>query len=118
EKTADSEINSQSNSVAIKLASVVFPTPGGPQKIIEGGSPDAIASKSGFPGERRCSCPTTSAKVFGRAKSASGVTLSVVSSINASNKSAINPSHRSHPHFSGAQIQITLDQRGDSLLLY
>ena len=39
---------------------MVLPLPGGPQKIIEPGTPRSIASRSGFPGASRCSCPANS----------------------------------------------------------
>ena len=35
EKTADKAINSQLKLLAVSLANVVLPTPGGPQKIME-----------------------------------------------------------------------------------
>ena len=37
---------------AMILASVVLPTPGGPQKIIELGSSRSICTRSGLPGPR------------------------------------------------------------------
>ena len=51
---------------------MVFPLPGGPQKIIEPGTPRSIASRSGLPGASRCSCPTNSSSVRGRMRAASG----------------------------------------------
>ena len=57
---------------AMILASVVLPTPGGPQKIMEVESSDSIATRSGLPGPRRCSCPVYSASRRGRMRSASG----------------------------------------------
>ncbi len=57
---------------AMIFASVVFPVPGGPQKIIEVGSSLSIATRSGFPGANKCSCPTNSSNVRGRILSASG----------------------------------------------
>ena len=54
EKTADNAMNSHWNCVAIIRASVVLPTPGGPQRIIECGCPDAKARRKGLPGPSRC----------------------------------------------------------------
>ncbi len=72
DNTADKAMNSALKAFAISLASVVLPTPGGPQRIIECGLPDANATASGLPGPSRCRCPITSATVFGRSLSASG----------------------------------------------
>src|SRR5262249_4472471 len=58
---------------AIRRASVVLPDPGGPQRIIECGLPDANATASGLPGARSWRWPTTSARPFGRMRPASGV---------------------------------------------
>src|ERR1700733_1391891 len=57
------------------FASVVFPVPGGPQKIIDVESSFSMASRNGFPGPSRCSCPTNSSSVRGRILSASGACL-------------------------------------------
>ena len=70
--TAENSIKLACVICAIIFASVVFPVPGGPQKIIEVGSSPSIASRNGFPGPSRCSCPTYSSSVRGRILSASG----------------------------------------------
>src|SRR4051812_40953880 len=57
---------------AMILASVVFPTPGGPQKIMEPESSRSICTPSGLPGPMRCSWPTYSSSVRGRMRSAKG----------------------------------------------
>ena len=57
---------------AMILASVVLPTPGGPQKIIELASSRSICTRSGLPGPTRCSWPTNSSRLRGRMRSASG----------------------------------------------
>src|SRR5580698_7578881 len=54
------------------FASVVFPVPGGPQKIIDVESSFSMASRNGLPGPSRCFCPTNSSSVRGRILSASG----------------------------------------------
>ena len=66
------------NASAIKRASVVLPTPGGPHRIIECGRPDSNATRSGLPGPSKCGCPTTSSIVRGRMRSASGTPVAVV----------------------------------------
>src|SRR5213593_5276927 len=53
-------------------ARVVFPEPGGPQKIMEPTAPRSIASRSGFPAARRCCWPTNSSSARGRIRAASG----------------------------------------------
>ena len=41
--------------LAMILASVVFPVPGGPQKMIDPASSRSIETRSGFPGPIKCS---------------------------------------------------------------
>ena len=53
-------------------ATVVLPVPGGPQKIIEPSEPEAIMRASTPSSPVRCSWPVTSARFFGRRRSASG----------------------------------------------
>ena len=57
---------------AMIRASVVLPTPGGPQKIIEATWSDSISRRSTFPGPIRCCWPTNSSSVSGRSRAASG----------------------------------------------
>src|SRR5881296_2715694 len=54
------------------LASVVFPEPGGPQKMHDPISPRRISSPRGFPGPSRCSWPRNSSRVLGRILAAKG----------------------------------------------
>ncbi len=58
---------------AISRARVVLPEPGGPQRIIECGLPEAKATASGLPGPSRWRWPTTASMVCGRKRSASGM---------------------------------------------
>src|SRR5437867_11888439 len=74
ENTAESAINCASNASAMRRASVVLPTPGGPHRIIECGLPDSNARRKGLPGPSRCCCPTNSSSDLGRRASASGGT--------------------------------------------
>ena len=53
-------------------AKVVFPTPGGPQKTIEGTTSLLISWYKIFPGPIKCLCPTYSVKVVGLRRFASG----------------------------------------------
>src|SRR5690606_24385896 len=52
---------------------VVFPTPGGPQRIMEGTVPDLMALYKNESGEDKCSWPIRSSKWTGRILSAKGV---------------------------------------------
>jgi len=52
--------------------SVVFPTPGGPQKIMLGMFPLSIALRSTAPSPTKCFWPVYSSSVFGRILSANG----------------------------------------------
>ncbi len=57
---------------AMMRASVVFPVPGGPQRMIDCRRSRSIASRSGRPGASSSSWPTNSSNVRGRMRSASG----------------------------------------------
>ncbi len=46
-------------------ASVVFPVPGGPEKMTEGSRSASIARRRSLPGARICSCPTNSSSERG-----------------------------------------------------
>ena len=72
DSTADSAMKSASTDAAISRASVVLPTPGGPQRIIECMRPEASAEDSGMPGPTRWRWPITSDSDAGRSRSASG----------------------------------------------
>ena len=87
DNTADSAIKSASNTSAIKRASVVLPTPGGPHKIIECGRPASKAIFSGMPSPVRCACPITSASTRGRRRSARGTSSAVADGNADENKS-------------------------------
>src|ERR1043165_5424216 len=54
------------------LASVVFPEPGGPQKMPDPTSPRRISSPRAFPGPSRCSWPRNWSSVLGRIRAANG----------------------------------------------
>ena len=76
--TAESSTNFRPELCAIALAIVVFPVPGGPQRMTDvapcsPGLSDARPT-SGEPGVRRCFCPSSSSSVLGRIRTASGVT--------------------------------------------
>ena len=64
--------------VAMMRASVVFPVPGGPQKISEGTRSAAMARRRNPPGPTTFSWPATSSRVRGRMRSASGEPVSAV----------------------------------------
>src|SRR4029450_2151873 len=72
DSTAENATKRAPVTLAMSEASVVFPEPGGPQRIIEGSSPVSIASRSTRPGPSRCSWPTISSSERGRIRSASG----------------------------------------------
>src|SRR3989344_964185 len=70
--TAEWDSKWESVSEARRYARVVLPTPGGPQKIIDGRKSDSVSFRimPFFP--TRCSCPMTSSSFCGRSMSASG----------------------------------------------
>lgn len=57
---------------AMMRASVVLPTPGGPQKIMEEMRSFSISRRSTLPSPNRCCWPTNSSSVRGRRRAASG----------------------------------------------
>ncbi len=57
--TADSDSKRASQERATSRARVVFPVPGGPQRIIECGVPVAINLDSARPSPSRCGWPTS-----------------------------------------------------------
>lgn len=64
---------------AMTRASVVFPLPGGPDKITEGKRSASMARRRSLPGPRMCSWPTNSFSARGRMRVASGAALSAAS---------------------------------------
>src|SRR5665213_1489075 len=70
--TAEKGTNSESVYCAISRPRVVFPVPGGPQKIIDPTFPCSIALRKGLPAPSSCSCPMNSASESGRIRAASG----------------------------------------------
>jgi hypothetical protein len=59
--------------LAMIIASVVLPVPGGPQKMMEEKRRSvSMARRSSLPGPRMCSWPTNSSKVRGRMRAARG----------------------------------------------
>ena len=58
--------------LAIILARVVFPTPGGPHRMNEASFPDSIIFRRTLPSATRCSCPTKSSRFMGLIRSARG----------------------------------------------
>ena len=57
---------------AMTLASVVLPTPGGPQNIMEPMLSEEMIRRSTFPGPSRCCCPAISSSEEGRIRAARG----------------------------------------------
>src|SRR5436190_5473944 len=51
---------------------VVLPVPAGPHRISDGRWPPSNSDVSAFPGPNRCRCPTSSSKLRGRIRVASG----------------------------------------------
>ena len=83
--TAEKVMNSARVWRAMTRAIVVLPTPGGPQKIMDGSWSASIMRRSTLPGPMRWVCPDTSSRVFGRMRAASGAELSAIFSSVVSN---------------------------------
>ena len=78
EVTADSVKNGRSSCVAITLARVVLPTPGGPHRMNDGTLPASTKRRNTPPGPTKWVCPTTSSNVRGLSRSAKGMLLIVL----------------------------------------
>jgi len=74
---------------ASSRARVVFPVPGGPQRMSEGRAPPSTARRSRRPGPVRCSWPTSSSREAGRIRSASGPRADVSRSLAWANRSMV-----------------------------
>ncbi len=74
--TAEKLIKAALVRFAITRASVVFPTPGGPQKIMEEMWSLSIKRRRTFPLPSRWSCPTNASRVCGRRRAAKGMVSS------------------------------------------
>ena len=61
-----SRSNRDTVALAMISASVVFPVPGGPKRMIEEMRSASIARRSNFPGPRMCCWPAYSSSVRGR----------------------------------------------------
>ena len=70
--TAEKSMNEAQVRRAITRAKVVLPTPGGPQKIIEGVRSASIMERRALPDPIWCDWPTTSSREVGRIRSARG----------------------------------------------
>ena len=79
--TAEKSMNLARVWAAMTRASVVLPTPGGPQNTIEGTWSASIMRRSTLPGPMRWDWPATSSSVRGRMRAASGAVASMVSSV-------------------------------------
>ena len=64
---------------ATSIASAVLPVPGGPYSSIEDTPPPSTSRRNGAPGPSRARCPTTSSRVRGRIRTASGARMSTTS---------------------------------------
>ena len=70
--TAESCCISAPTASASRYAIVVFPVPAGPHRMSEGRWPPSSSEVSAFPGPNRWRCPTSSSKLRGRIRVASG----------------------------------------------
>src|SRR5450631_204212 len=85
--TADSSTNRRDVAWLTTCASVVLPVPGGPHRNTELPPASGLSTirRSGVPGPRRCCCPTTSSRVRGRMRTASGATARCARAVASSN---------------------------------
>ena len=86
--TADMDAKCRSVWEAMTLASVVFPVPGGPHKMVDDSRSASISARSGAPGPTRCDCPTMSSKALGRIRAANGACSASRSASACSNRSS------------------------------
>ena len=71
-RAAETRTNRASQRAAMMRPKVVFPVPGGPQKMRAENPPRSISALKGPWGPKRCRWPTTSERSLGRSLSASG----------------------------------------------
>ena len=71
--SAESASNRRPVAPEMRDASVVFPVPGGPYKMTDAAPEPSTSRRSGEPGLSRCCWPTTSSRVAGRIRTASGL---------------------------------------------
>src|SRR5665213_623280 len=85
--TADNSTNRRDVALLTTCASVVLPVPGGPHKNTELPPASGLSTmrRSGVPGPRRSCCPTTSSRVRGRMRTASGATARCARAVASSN---------------------------------
>ena len=69
---ADSATKWRPDAAEISDAMVVLPVPGGPKRMTEESPRPSMSRCSGVPGPSTWSCPTTSARLRGRIRTASG----------------------------------------------
>src|SRR5207253_11196524 len=100
--------------LAIMRASVVFPDPGGPQRIIDGMRSLAMALRRKRPSPNTSSRPTTSSIVFGRNRSASGASGGRVGGKGVSSKR--EPVIRKNFEFRISNEELRMDRRGQPIL--
>ena len=86
--TADSGSNAFSVAPATRRAMVVLPVPGGPHSTTDESRSASMSTRSGRPGPRSCSWPTTSSRDRGRRRAASGARRSSRSTTAALNRSS------------------------------
>ncbi len=98
ERTAENSTNSACQFWARSRARVVLPVPGGPQKTREVGRSPANSLCRARPSAKRWDCPTNSARVCGRRRSARGALLKAAGAAgDCSNKSMAMPSPQASP---------------------
>ena len=85
--TADTGTSSSPPAAASRRPIVVLPVPGGPHRMADRTVPAAAMAAIGPSPSTRCACPTTSASVRGRIRSASGRSGAAASSPAAPNRS-------------------------------
>lgn len=88
-EVAERVMNAASAWTATRRESVVLPVPGGPQRSIDTGFPDSTINLKAEPGASNWGCPTTSSRLRGRIRVASGADREARSSARELNRSVI-----------------------------
>ena len=70
---------------------VVLPVPGGPHSTTDSDRSPSISWRSGEPGARSCCCPTSSSRVRGRIRTASGALAWVFAASESRARGAADP---------------------------
>jgi hypothetical protein len=109
--SAESATKRRPIALETSIARVVLPVPGGPYSISDAGAAPSTSRRSGAPGPSRWSWPTTSSRVAGRMRTASGAfALTRSFAPGWCSFGGLSNSSRSSPSSTSATLPVTPDK--------